>query len=75
MNEPFDFDRMIEDRIVYVREADMNDLPDEVRKTAPKDAPLYAIHGIDGERLALVADRKLAFRLARENEFAPVSVH
>ena len=29
----------------------------------------------DGERLALVRDRQLAFFLARQNELTPVSVH
>jgi len=73
MNEPYNFEKLVEDRIVYVREADMSDLPSDV--TLPEDGTLYAIHGANGERLALVADRKLAFRVARENEFAPVSVH
>ena len=29
----------------------------------------------DGERLALVSDRNMAFVLARQNEFSPVAVH
>jgi hypothetical protein len=36
---------------------------------------IYAVHGADGQRLALVKDRTLAFVLARQNDFAPVSVH
>jgi hypothetical protein len=33
------------------------------------------VHDSDGQQLALVADRKLAFRLARQNDYAPVAVH
>ena len=36
---------------------------------------IYAVHSPNGERLALVKDRKLAFALARQNDFAPVNVH
>ena len=48
---------------------------DEVREQAPGLDALYAVHGIDGERLALVRDRHMAFMLARQNELNPVSVH
>jgi len=64
-----------EDRIVYVRAVAVADLPDEVRREAQGLDKLYAVHGTDGERLALVRDRKLAFLLARQNDLAPVSVH
>jgi hypothetical protein len=36
---------------------------------------LYAVHGADGERLAVVKERNLAFALARQNDYAPVTVH
>ena len=36
---------------------------------------IWSVHGADGRQLALVADRKLAFHLAREHDFTPVSVH
>ncbi len=36
---------------------------------------IYAVHNEDGERLALVRDRRTAFVLARQNDMAPVSVH
>lgn len=60
---------------VYVRRVAMDSLPAEVRQQAPELDALYAVHGVDGERLALVADRSLAFVLARQNELEPVSVH
>lgn len=60
---------------VYIRRVAIDSLPDEVRDQAPDVDSLYAVHGIDGERLALVKDRKLAFFLARQNDLTPVSVH
>ena len=36
---------------------------------------VYAVHGENGEQLALVADRKLAFSLARQHDMAPVNAH
>ena len=62
-------------RIVYVKSVDVADLPDEVRREAGGLERLYAVHRDNGEQLALVANRKLAFILAREHDFAPVPVH
>ncbi|WP_238368001.1 DUF1150 family protein [Mesobacterium pallidum] len=61
--------------IVYVREVKVADLPEEVREQAGGLETLYAVHKADGERLALVKDRSLAFILARQNDLAPVTVH
>ncbi len=61
--------------IVYIRPVAVDELPDEVRAQAEGVETVYAVHGEDGERLALVKDRKLAFILARQNDFAPVTVH
>nr|WP_170614745.1 DUF1150 family protein [uncultured Ruegeria sp.] len=63
------------DRIVYVKAVDVADLPLEVREQAGDLDQLYAVHDSDGQQLALVADRKLAFVLAREHDFSPVAVH
>ncbi|MFV0292305.1 MAG: DUF1150 family protein [Paracoccus sp. (in: a-proteobacteria)] len=60
---------------VYIRRVEMESLPDEVRKQAIGLDSLYAVHGLDGERLALVKDRQMAFFLARQNDLSPVSVH
>ncbi|MEP1933654.1 MAG: DUF1150 family protein [Paracoccaceae bacterium] len=62
-------------RIVYVKSIDVADLPADVRREAGGLERLYAVHRDNGEQLALVANRKLAFSLARENNFAPVPVH
>ena len=75
MNTPYEFDRIDEDRIVYVRPVAVADLPEEVREQAEGIDQLFAVHNAEGERLALVRDRKLAFVLARQNDLAPVNVH
>ena len=64
-----------DDRIVYVREVAVEDLPEEVQREAGGLKKLYAVHSAAGERLALVRDRQMAFVLARQNDFAPVTVH
>jgi len=61
--------------IVYVRAVAVAELPDEVRAQIDGLETVYSVHRADGERLALVADRALAFLLARQHDFAPVSVH
>ncbi|MDU8909671.1 DUF1150 family protein [Aestuariicoccus sp. MJ-SS9] len=76
MNTQYDFDKVMNnDRIVYVRSVAVSDLPDDVRDQVGEADVLYAVHRADGERLALVRDRKLAFVLARQNDLAPVTVH
>lgn len=63
------------ENIVYVRPVAISDLPEEIREQAQGLHELYAVHNGEGERLALVKDRKLAFVVARQNDMAPVSVH
>lgn len=75
MNTPFNGLPQGTDRIVYVREVNVDDLADELRAQLDGLAVVYSVHGGDGRQLALVADRKLAFHLAREHDFTPVSVH
>ncbi len=62
-------------RIVYVKAVDVADLPSDVREQVGDLDQLYAVHDSDGQQLALVADRKLAFVLAREHDLSPVAVH
>ena len=63
------------DRTVYVKTIAVIDLPREVRDQAEGLELLYAVHDSQGQQLALVGDRKLAFSLAREHDYAPVMVH
>ncbi|MFK7754519.1 MAG: DUF1150 family protein [Sedimentitalea sp.] len=74
MNSPYDIDQDTT-RIVYVKTVEVADLPQDVQDEAGELNQLFAVHSADGERLALVADRKMAFMLARENDYAPVAVH
>jgi hypothetical protein len=62
-------------RIVYVRPVPVAELPEDLQAQLPGIETLYAVHTEDGDRVALVRDRKLAFMLARVNDMAPVSVH
>ncbi|MDG1069283.1 MAG: DUF1150 family protein [Sulfitobacter sp.] len=64
-----------QDRTVYVKTILVTDLPREVRDQAEGLEQLYAVHDATGQQLALVGDRKLAFDLAREHNYAPVLVH
>ncbi|HEY6918665.1 MAG TPA: DUF1150 family protein [Tabrizicola sp.] len=75
MDTPFNGLPQGNDRIVYVREVAVAELPDEVREQVGEAEVIWSVHGADGRQLALVADKKLAFHLAREHDFTPVSVH
>ena len=75
MNTPFDIKGMDLERLVYVRPVDVSDLPEGLQAQAKGLGTVYAVHSSDGERLALVKDRSLAFILARQNDLAPVNVH
>lgn len=75
METQYDLGTLAENRIVYVRTIALADLPDEIREQVEGKGPLYAVHDSNGERLALVRDRDMAFVLARQNDLAPVSVH
>ena len=74
MDVKFDFDKIGRD-IVYVKPILAADLPREVRAQVGDLEELFAVHNAEGEQIALVADRKLAFHLARENHMRPVTVH
>ncbi|MBL4769238.1 MAG: DUF1150 family protein [Rhodobacteraceae bacterium] len=74
MNTPIEIKKP-DDRIVYVKTVDVADLPDEIREEAGDQDQLYAVHNSEGQQLALVGNRKLAFTLARQHDFSPVAVH
>jgi hypothetical protein len=74
MNTKF-HDFAVSDRIVYVKMVDVLDLPEDVQNKVSGVDHLYAVHDAKGQQLALVADRNLAFKLARQNDLAPVPVH
>jgi len=74
MNTPYDFNEEM-NAMVYVKAVNVADLPKEVRDEAGDLQQLYAVHDAEGQRLALVVNRRMAFLLARENDFSPVAVH
>ena len=76
MHVKYDFSKLMDEgRTVYVRSVNCDDLPEDVQAQVGDHGTVYAVHRADGERLALVKDRKLAFALARQNDLAPVTVH
>lgn len=75
MHEPNSAADPQERPIVYVREVKVADLPDEVRAQANGMKTLYAIGSETGEQLALVANRDMAFVVARQHDMVPLSVH
>lgn len=74
MDTKFDLDK-IGQNIVYVKPVLTADLPIEVQHQIGDLSEIYAVHNAAGEQLALVADRKLAFHLAREHKMQPVTLH
>mgnify|MGYP006271035117 CR=1 FL=1 len=74
MNHPIEHPAPGAERIVYIRSVSVEELPEQARGQIPGDA-VYAIHDSEGNRLALVADRGLAFAVARQHDMTPVSAH
>lgn len=69
-------------KLVYVRAVYASDIMDdlldengELEFDIEDSDVLYSVHSGDGERLALVGDRDIAFAAARQHEMNPVSVH
>lgn len=67
--------------LVYVREVKASELLAESPVLDSADLKinpeqiLYAVHGADGARLAVLMEREEAFAAAVAHELAPVSVH
>lgn len=67
--------------LVYVREIRAADLMADAVVQDGRDIEIdpeqivYAVHGADGERLAVMLDRETAFAAAVAHELEPVSVH
>lgn len=67
--------------LVYVRAIRASDLLADAEVDVTEevvldpDQILYAVHGADGERLAVMLDRETAFAAAEAHELDAVSVH
>jgi hypothetical protein len=46
-----------------------------VKPIVESTGPTYAIHAADGTRLAVVADRLVAFAMIRRHDLEPASLH
>ncbi|MDG1472000.1 MAG: DUF1150 family protein [Ascidiaceihabitans sp.] len=74
MNTDFDFSS-VTGGMVYVKPVEVADLPAEVREQIEGTEQLFSVHDPEGQQLALVADRRMAFDLARQHDYAPQAVH
>ncbi|MBI1417820.1 MAG: DUF1150 family protein [Limimaricola sp.] len=74
MNTKFDLSAL-GDNVVYVKAVPVASLPSEMRDRVGDLEQLFAVHRADGEQIALVADRQLAFILARQHDMVPMTVH
>jgi hypothetical protein len=67
--------------LVYVREVKAREVLAGAEVEAVKgfeidpDQTLYAVHGADGSRLAVLTDKDSAFAAAVSHDLVPVSVH
>jgi hypothetical protein len=75
MDSKYDFEKLGNERKVYVRIVEKSELPQELQDKTDDLEIVYAIYSEDGEQLALAKNRELAFAVARTNDFTPVSVH
>ncbi|MEO1657373.1 MAG: DUF1150 family protein [Pseudomonadota bacterium] len=68
-------------RDCYVREVLARDVREDIERELDSkyafddDSVLYALCDADGERIALMSDRDIAFAAARQHEMVPHSVH
>ena len=64
-----------EQKAAYVKEVAVADLPSDVRDELPDVETLYGIYDDEGTQLALVNGERLAFSLARENDYQPYALN
>lgn len=74
MNSKYDL-KVISTDIVYVKSVSVASLPKEMQEQAGELETIFSVHDAEGTQLALVADRRLAFALARQHDKVPVTVH
>lgn len=79
---PREFAELGGSKLVYIRTVIARDVMEDLRDEegdidfdVQDGDTLYSVHSAEGERIALVGDRELAFAAARQYEMNPVSVH
>ena len=75
MHSKYDFSHFDTDDLVYIKTVAVTELPLDLQRQVGPDKTLYAVHRADGERVAVVENRALAFSLARDNDLTPMTLH
>ena len=75
MHSKYDFSHFDTDDLVYIKTVAVTELPLDLQRQVGPDKTLYAVHKADGERLAVVENRALAYSLARDNDLTPMTLH
>jgi len=75
MHSKYDFSHFDTDDLVYIKTVAVTELPLDLQRQVGPDKTLYAVHKADGERVAVVENRALAFSLARDNDLTPMTLH
>ena len=75
MHSKYDFSHFDTDDLVYIKTVAVTELPLDLQRQVGPDMTLYAVHKADGERVAVVENRALAYSLARDNDLTPMTLH
>lgn len=75
MHSKYDFSHFDTDDLVYIKTVAVTELPLDLQRKVGPDKTLYAVHKADGERVAVVENRALAYSLARDNDLTPMTLH
>ena len=75
MHSKYDFSHFDTDDLVYIKTVEVTELPLDLQLQVGSDKTLYAVHKADGERVAVVENRALAYSLARDNDLTPMTLH
>jgi len=75
MHSKYDFSHFDTDDLVYIKTVAVTELPLDLQRQVGPDKTLYAVHKADGERVAVVENRALAYSLARDNNLTPMTLH
>ena len=75
MHSKYDFSHFDTDDLVYIKTVAVTELPLDLQRQVGPDKTLYAVHKADGERVAVVENRALAYNLARDNDLTPMTLH
>ena len=75
MHSKYDFSHFDTDDLVYIKTVEVTELPLDLQRQVGPDKTLYAVHKADGESVAVVENRALAYSLARDNDLTPMTLH